>query len=78
MDQSKLGFFINHIITINGEVYTSLMRLKRENESFSDLLERLIQKLSSFDILRSLRGLLDLGKTDSFLDELSERRTNWR
>ena len=45
-------------ITIKEEVYNSLLSLKRKDESFSDLLDRLIRKENPLELLEQMAGTL--------------------
>lgn len=56
-------------ITIKKSVYDELKRFKKENESFSDLLDRLVKSQSKKDLIRSLRGSIEFeDKNDLFAD----------
>ena len=46
-------------ITIKKSVYDELVGFKKENESFSELLDRLVKSQSKKDILLSLRGSVE-------------------
>ncbi len=47
-----------HQISIRNDVYEKLIQLKKENESFSDLLDRLSQKAKeSWQTLEQLNGI---------------------
>ena len=46
-------------ITIKKSVYDELKGFKKENESFSELLDRLIKSQSKKDVLKSLRGSIE-------------------
>ena len=60
-------------LTIKEEVYKKLVKLKRENESFSNLIERLIERKNSIrffkGVLRDSRILDDINK-----EIMSERK----
>jgi len=43
-------------ITIRDEVYKKLLAVKREDESFSKLFERLLEGMNAVEILVKLRG----------------------
>lgn len=48
-------------ITIRDDVYRKLVAVKSEKESFSDLLERLVEEvMDPVDLLRSLRESVEL------------------
>ena len=65
-------------ITIREEVYNLLMRLKREDESFSDLLERLVKRNSSVELLERMAGTIEFGDTELLISEIREKRKKWR
>ncbi|MEM2940238.1 MAG: antitoxin VapB family protein [Thermoproteota archaeon] len=66
-------------ITIREEVYRKLLAVKREGESFSELLERLIEEASPIDVLVRLRGCVEIKDKEKLLSEIyslrAERRT---
>jgi predicted CopG family antitoxin len=51
-------------LTIRTEVYDKLIAIKRPNESFSELFERLVEKQGSIEILKALRGSLEFKSTE--------------
>jgi len=66
-------------LTIKDEVYEKLLRLKRENESFSDVLERLIsrERTSLRTFYGSLKDLsISEGDTLTFRKRVSMRSVN--
>jgi len=67
-------------LTIRDEVYRKLISVKEENESFSELFERLVNQRSPSEILKSLRGKIELGREAKakLLGELSRRREERR
>ncbi|MGB9717549.1 MAG: antitoxin VapB family protein [Thermoproteota archaeon] len=66
-------------ITIREEVYRRLLAVKREGESFSELLERLIEEANPVDVLVRLRGCVEIKDKEKLLSEMyslrAERRT---
>jgi predicted CopG family antitoxin len=68
-------------ITIRNDVYRRLKAVKGENESFSDLLNKLLEPQKSLETLKHLRGSVDFkdGEKEKLLSELyasrAERRT---
>ncbi len=64
-------------ITIKESVYRSLIALKKENESFSDLLARLAARSKTIEILKNMSGTIEFGDTDKLITEIYERRKNW-
>jgi predicted CopG family antitoxin len=65
-------------ITIRNEVYNKIAELKRENESFSDLFERLAQCQDSRQLLIRLRGTVDFTDKDQMLSEIYASRAERR
>lgn len=67
-------------LTIRDEVYKKLIEIKGDDESFSQLFERLVEKQSPKEILASLRGKIELTKSEkrNFLSELDKRREERR
>ena len=67
-------------LTIRDEVYRKLVSAKENDESFSELFERLLQRQSPAEILRSLRGKIELGKAKKreLLSDLEKRREERR
>ncbi len=46
-------------ITIREQVYNKLVQVKKENESFSELFERLVKDRDPLDVLTELRGRVE-------------------
>ena len=65
-------------ITIKDEVYNKLVELKRENESFSDLFERLFKCQDSRQLLVKLRGSVDFTDKNQLLSEIYSSRAEQR
>ena len=65
---------VSKTITIKNSVYNELKRFKKENESFSELLDRLINSQSKKDILKSLRGSIEFESKEKIFKELEEKR----
>ena len=61
-------------ISIKKDVYDGLIRIKRQNESFSDLLQRLAAKENPLAILKNIAGSLDLGDSDELITEIRKKR----
>ncbi len=57
-------------ISISGEAYPRLKKLKGKNESFTDVINRLTNKVS----LLALRGTLTSEEADSILKRIKEPR----
>lgn len=66
-------------ITIRTEVYDNLVHTKKKEESFSELLERLLSAVSPIEVLSNLRGSMTFKNKKRMLAEIyskrSERRT---
>ncbi len=68
-------------ITIKEEVYRKLLALKGEDESFSDLLERLAeQEIGSVGLLEKLRGTVTFenGEKRALLSVIHSKRSEKR
>ena len=61
-------------ITIKKSVYDELMGFKKENESFSDLLDRLVKSQSKNELLLSLRGSVEFEDKEKLLREIEKKR----
>ncbi len=67
-------------LTIRDEVYKKLISVKESDESFSELFERLVDQQSPIELLKSLRGSIELEKQEKrkmFL-EIDKRREERR
>ena len=65
-------------ITIKKSVYDELVGFNKENESFSQLLDRLVKSQSKKDILLSLRGSVEFQDKDILLKEIENKRRERR
>ena len=65
-------------ITIKKSVYNELKGFKKENESFSDLLDRLIKSQSNKDLIKSLRGSIEFEDKEKLLKEIENKRREKR
>lgn len=63
-------------LTIKKNVYEKLLSVKRENESFSDLFERLTKK--NLATLKKLRGCTDFKEKDRMIKDLYKKREEKR
>ena len=61
-------------ITIKNSVYDELKGLKKENESFRDLLDRLVKSQTKKNILESLRGSIEFEDKEKLLKEIEKKR----
>ncbi len=65
-------------ITIRENVYRMLVSLKRNNESFSKLFERLAKSRSNVNKLKELRGFVEIDDKEMLLKEMSVKRKEIR
>jgi len=65
-------------ISIKEEVYNKLLAMKRDNESFSDFLNRLAESQKSDNLLKQLQGSIDIEDSQELIDEIKLRREDWR
>ena len=61
-------------ITIKKAVYDELILFKKENESFSELLDRLVKSQSKREMLLTLRGSMEFENKDEFLAGIKNKR----
>ncbi|MEM0139978.1 MAG: antitoxin VapB family protein [Ferroplasma sp.] len=61
-------------ITIRNAVYDELIKIKKNNESFSELLERLAILEDKEQLLTSLRGSITFDGMDKMKKELEKSR----
>jgi len=60
-------------LTIKEEVYKKLLAVKRNDESFSDLLERLSGG-NNMLLLRKLRGSMEFSNREKMVEEIYKKR----
>ncbi|MDI6654755.1 MAG: antitoxin VapB family protein [Candidatus Hydrothermarchaeota archaeon] len=65
-------------ITIRDEVYGMLMSIKRKDESFSRLFERLVKSRSNITVLKELHSSVKFEKKAALLKEIYEKRRERR
>ena len=65
-------------ITIKNSVYDELIGFKKENESFSELLDRLVKSQSKREMLLTLRGSMEFENRDEFLAGIKDKRLEKR
>lgn len=63
-------------LTIKKSVYEKLLTIKRENESFSDLFERLSKK--NVTTLKKLRGCTEFSKREAMIKYIDNKRNEKR
>ena len=61
-------------ITIKNSVYNELIGFKKENESFSELLDRLVKSQSKKEMLLTLRGSMEFENRDELLAGIEDKR----
>ena len=61
-------------ITIRDEVYRKLLAVKHEDESFSELLERLLGNVNPLDLLSKLRGSVEFRDKEKMVSEIRTLR----
>jgi predicted CopG family antitoxin len=61
-------------ITVRDEVYERLVTVRREGESFSDLLERLLAGVDPLETLMRLRGCVEFEDKEKMFSELKPPR----
>lgn len=65
-------------ITVRDEVYRKLLAVKREGESFSELFERLVRGMEPIEMLKRLRGCIELDDRDEVLSRIYTAREERR
>ncbi|MEM3060952.1 MAG: antitoxin VapB family protein [Candidatus Bathyarchaeia archaeon] len=65
-------------ITIRDEVYRKLLKVKHEDESFSELFERLIESTNPIETLKRLRSCVEFRNKERLLFEIHTKRTERR
>ncbi len=65
-------------LTIRDEVYQKLASVKKADESFSELFERLIEGTNSLESLARLRGSAEFKNKKKMLAEIEALRTERR
>jgi predicted CopG family antitoxin len=65
-------------ITIKKAVYDELIGFKKDNESFSELLDRLVKSQSKKEMLLTLRGSMEFENKDEFLAGIKDKRLEKR
>jgi predicted CopG family antitoxin len=65
-------------LTIRDQVYDKLVLLKKKDERFSELFERLVEGTASLESLRRLRGSVEFKNKQQMLAEIEARRAGRR
>lgn len=65
-------------ITIKETVYRDLKKVKKEDESFSDLFERLIKSASPVEILEKIKGSVKFRDKRRMISEVYAKRAEVR
>ena len=63
-------------LTIKKSVYDKLLGMKKQNESFSDLFERLSNR--NIDALKKMRGTVEFKNKEALLKDLNKKRKEKR
>ena len=63
-------------LTIKESVYKKLLLMKRKDESFSDLFERLSN--SNLEVLKKMRGCITYENKEDMLREINKKREEKR
>jgi predicted CopG family antitoxin len=71
-------FYMVKTITIRDEIYKKLLTIKRKDESFSELFERLIGNMDSLEVLKKLRGCVEFKDKEKMLLEIYNLRAEHR
>ncbi len=61
-------------ITIIKSIYDELIGFKKNDESFSELLDRLMKSQNKKDLLLSLRGSIEFEDKEKLLAEIEKKR----
>lgn len=65
-------------ITIREEIYTALAKVKKEDESFSELFDRLLKSANPVDLLTKIKGSVEFKKKKKMLSEIYSKRSEMR
>jgi predicted CopG family antitoxin len=65
-------------ITIREEVYRKLLAVKKKDESFSELFDRLAENKDPLETLSKLRGSVEFRKKKEMLSEIYSSRAERR
>jgi predicted CopG family antitoxin len=65
-------------ITIREEVYRKLLTVKRKDESFSELFDRLVENKDPLETLSKLRASVEFRKKKEMLSEIYSSRAERR
>jgi len=70
----NININMSKTITIRKAVYDELIMAKKKNESFSELLDRLVKSEDKKQLLESLRGSITFSDKKAMLKEIKESR----
>lgn len=65
-------------ITIRNEVYEKLLTVKKKDESFSELFERLVENKNPLETLTKLRASVEFKEKEKMISEISASRIERR
>jgi predicted CopG family antitoxin len=74
----NININMSKTITIRKAVYDELLMAKKKNESFSELLDRLVKSEDKKQLLVSLRGSITFSDKKAMLKEIKESRWDKR
>ena len=74
------GISLVKTITIRDEVYKKLLSVKRKDESFSELFDRLAEDKDAVETLKKLRASIEFSEDEKedILSEIRSKRTERR
>lgn len=64
----------NRNIPVTEEIYQRLSKLKKEDETFNDMLNRLHPEPNNLTIIKKLQGTLTIPDKDQLIDEIYQKR----
>jgi predicted CopG family antitoxin len=65
-------------ITIRDEIYRKLLTIKRKDDSFSELFDRLAENKDPIETLTKLRAKVEFREKEEMLSEMHSSRTEQR
>ncbi len=70
--------FMPKTITIRTDVYNDLVKVKKSDESFSELFERLIKSATPIETLRKMRGSVEFRNKKKMMSDIYSKRSAMR
>ena len=71
MKMNEMGY---KNIQVTDEVYKKLEQLKRRDETFDDLFQRLLGKEDSLKVLTKLQGTINIPDKEKLVNEIYKKR----